>query len=571
MPNNEPGKLVLNIFDQLVSRIKSTRPVQTDGKSLTTGFVYSQLVLGRMVDPRDYLDPWSPIGGATLQDTLVDGDLRAKPDATEETAEGDIPAINPKYQRALSAAYRTSQLADSMIMVTKDDTYLSYPAERKVSFAYEGIVNGMQPLPAPDVSAEIKQQIKDAQKVLYELEEDDDGNFVTDEEGYYVLTGYESRLYASYLDNAADYADAKHEYSKAQQEALADPRKAQSWPMDALYYQRKVDDAWDRLKTMGAERIEKALDTIKSVGVSLQARMIAKARQVYDAWNLGLAGVPTAVPYSYIEPSGWCDPNHRLQGWQTLTVSSKDVKNYSASSSATNFEKHWESHASSKEGKGKVSFGFGFFNRVKAGAGGGSSTASSAYELSSSSESGYEFKNDAEGLEIEIEYGLCTIHRPWLIGDLFYMRNWYLVNNPQNAISDGSIDNQVKSEEPLLPMIPRQFLAIRNVKITAKDWHSDGKTFKEMHESSRGKRDRSSKFVSGSAGFSIGFLSVGGGGASSSSDSETDQSGGTSNDSRREFGWRFHNETLEIKGTQIVAWLSEVVPACAPLGDPGLK
>jgi hypothetical protein len=38
---NEPRSLVLTLFDRLVDRIKSTRPVRTDGKSLTTGFVYS--------------------------------------------------------------------------------------------------------------------------------------------------------------------------------------------------------------------------------------------------------------------------------------------------------------------------------------------------------------------------------------------------------------------------------------------------------------------------------------------------------------------------------------------------
>ena len=69
MPN-ESGSAILTVFGNLIDQIKSTRPVRTDGKALTTGFVYSQTVLGRMVDPRDYTNPWSPMGGSTLQDTV---------------------------------------------------------------------------------------------------------------------------------------------------------------------------------------------------------------------------------------------------------------------------------------------------------------------------------------------------------------------------------------------------------------------------------------------------------------------------------------------------------------------
>lgn len=560
MAEKEPGKLVLNIFDELINRVKSTRPVNTNGESLTTGFVYSQLVLGRMVDPQDYADPWTPNRGASIEAAVSEGDLPA-----------NAASATNKIQSAVEAAYRTSQLVDSMVMVTNDDTYLSYPAERKVSFAYESIINGMQPSAAPPVPDEIKEQINDAYKVLYELEEDDNGDLIKDEEGYYISTGYKTRMYEEYLDYADDYAEAKYDYSQAKQMALADPVRAQHWPMDSVYHQRKVDQAWDDLKTAGAERIERALDVIKSVGVSMQNRMVAKSRQVYDAWNLGLAGVPVTTPYAYIEPSGWAETGRAPRGWQTLKVTAKEYNSHSASSTASNFERHWENHASSKQGGGKVSFGFGFFNRVKAGASGGSSSTSSSYEISSESESGFKFNNDAKNLSIEIEYGICTVHRPWLMGDLFYMRNWYLVNNPENAISDGSVESQVGDEAPLLPMIPRQFLAIRNVKIKATEWNSDGETLSKLHSSVQGDRASKRKFVSGGAGFSIGLLTLGGGGSSSSSNSETNQSGESGSSDRRDFGWRFDGEELEIKGTQIIAWLSEVVPACAPMADPGLS
>ena len=65
-------------------------------------------------------------------------------------------------------------------------------------------------------------------------------------------------------------------------------------------------------------------------------------------------------------------------------------------------------------------------------------------------------------MTIELEYGLCTVERPWLIGDLFYLRNWYLVDHEKHAISTGDIEGQKLDQDKLLPMIPRQFLFARS-------------------------------------------------------------------------------------------------------------
>jgi len=45
-------------------------------------------------------------------------------------------------------------------------------------------------------------------------------------------------------------------------------------------------------------------------------------------------------------------------------------------------------------------------------------------------------QNTAKNLNISLEYALCTFIRPGIVSDLFYMKNWYLVNNKKNAISD---------------------------------------------------------------------------------------------------------------------------------------
>lgn len=333
-------------------------------------------------------------------------------------------------------------------------------------------------------------------------------------------------------------------------------------------YQQKVDNAYDTLKTEGAEKVERALDTLESVGINMQNHMIAKARKLFDVWNLsGLSGVPDKTPYSYISPTGWCDPDADDEGWQTLTVTHKDYNSQSSFHSSSFVDGHFKSDQSSSSGGGGVSY-FGF------GAHGGASTSSASWSNSYKSQAGtaYQFHNDAKNLTITISYALCTINRPWLVGDLFYLRNWYLVGNPKNAISDGTIGGQVKDQnKSLMPMIPVQMLVIRNVKIhaTAADWGGDGQTLRKMNADSQGQS--SSMSAGGGGGFSLGFISIGGEGSHSEGHTSSSFNNSQSQDASSNYGWSFDGETLEIKGAQIVAWLSQIVPATAPLGDPGLS
>lgn len=540
---NEPGSLVLTLFDRLVDRIKSTRPVRTDGKSLTTGFVYSQLILGMPINPRDYMNPWSPMGGTTLQETV----------STTADGSGTAPRSDAKFRRAIEAAFKTSQLVDTMLMVTNDDSYLQYPTGRHVSFAYENIINGMQATPTPPIAPEVQKQIDDARKVLYEQELDDDGNL--------TIIG-KSKLYKRYVKNATAYAEAKKIFAEAQAAALADPIKAESWPLTSTFYQRQVDEAWDTFKGEGAEKVERALDIIESAGVSMQNRMIAKARKIYDAWNLGLAGVPVATPYSYISPSSWCNPEADAEdGWTKLTIGHSEYHNRDTSHAEDGRDEHSESNGSLTTVTGNVSLGF--VNLIGGGGAGSIDTSSQGNWRYASQNS---FHNDAHNLTIELEYALCTVNRPWALFDTYYMQNWYLVNNRKNAISDGSIDTQVRNEKPLLPMVPTQFLAIRNVKISAEDWGSDGQMIQSIVGNTSSSGNTSS--ATGTGGVSLGFITVAGSHGQSHTEGDSQSSGDDEFES--EFGAHWDGQTLEIKGTQIIAWLSEMMPACPPLDDPGL-
>ena len=153
--SNEPGSAILAIFDQLINVVKQAHPVRSDGKPLGGGVVYSMMVLGMPVEPRDYKNPWSPMGGASLSDMSAKGTLPnvgaapapatpagAAPAATAGATPAPPPP-DPKYAAAMEAAYKTAQLCNLLLQVTTDGTYLEYPTGRHLDFAYEGIISAM--------------------------------------------------------------------------------------------------------------------------------------------------------------------------------------------------------------------------------------------------------------------------------------------------------------------------------------------------------------------------------------------------------------------------------------------
>jgi hypothetical protein len=553
--SNEPGAAVLSLFDTLINNVKQARPVRSDNKPLGGGVVYSMMTLGMPVDPEDYLHPWSPMGGASAQGQTQGTSATPVAPPTAPAAGAAQPATppDPKYAKALEAAYKTAQLCNTMLQVTTDGSYLEYPTGRHLDAAYEGVITGMQPLPMPPISPEIQKQIDDAQKVLYELDPDD-GSIVG-----------KSKLYKKYTKNAAAYAQAKADYAVAMAAAKSDPAKAEIWPMTSATYQQNVDDAYDTLKTEGAEKVERALDIIGSVGVSMQDHVIKKARQLFDTYNLGLAGVPAPIPYAFIEPSGWCDPDNDDEGWQQLSISSKNYQHYDAAQASAGGKYGWMNNSSSTGGSGGAVIGFAVVG------GSGSASSSDAQHASShQAQATSTFRNTATDLEISLEYALCTITRPGLISDLFYMRNWYMVGQRANSISDGTEKNQANITDvaklPFLPMIPQQMLVVRNVVISSKDWGQDGETLKSAFGGEQGSS--SSSAFSGSASF--GFLGLGGSASHSEDHAQGQGSNWDASHSTGHLGTTFDGQTLKIPGAQIIAFLSDIVPACPPLDDPTL-
>lgn len=542
--NGEPGAAVLSIFAQLTDRIKQRIPVNKDGKPIGT-MMYSHLVLGMPISKADYFRPWTPAGGASLQD---------KPPAPKPLPDGTIPppAADERFMKAMQAAWKTSMLCRTMLQVTKDEDYHEYPTGRHLDVAYETVLDGMQPKAEPDMSAEVKARVDKATRLLYVL--DDEGSIVS-----------KTQLYKNYIANAQALANAKSDFAAAAALAQRDPAKAEAFPVQSATFQQTVDEARNSLIAEGADRVEQALDVIGSVGKPMQAHMIRKARETFDAWNLNLSGVvPSKMPYSLILPTNWCDSSDP-EGFEKLTVDRAEIQSFSASNSMSSSAQSWQRHAEASGGGGVASFGFLAF-----GVSHSDTSADSSFQNSASARFSNTFSNSAKNLHIELEYGLCTMVRPWLVSDIFFLKNWFLKGAKKNSASDGTIDGQADSMEKTLPMIPQQFLVVRNVTISSTDWGSDGEMLSRFYGQNSGGDESSSSSTSGAAGVCLGFLNFGGRASHQSADASGHSEGFATSSVNNHYGATFNGQTLQIPGAQIVAFLSDIVPASPELDDPEL-
>ncbi|MDN7177204.1 hypothetical protein M0D69_04100 [Caballeronia sp. SEWSISQ10-4 2] len=548
-PDNEPRALAVDLLSEIISYIKQSRPTRTDDKA-TVGFVYSQLRVGQMISATDFGRAWSPIGGSPTQGTGAQQPPAGTDPAAVATAATAAAAVAQNVKRAMQATYNTEQLVNTMLIVTDNGTLETYSGGgRHLSFAYKEILDAMEAPPAPPRSAADQQRIDAATKVLWSAD------------------NTPTPLYNTYKRNQTAYAVAKANYVVNSNRLLADPAQADSAPMLLDPYDTAVRQAYDQWKAQGANDVEAALATVESLGVPLEQGAIADARKLMDAWSIPVPNVPgVKEPYSYVLPSDWAAFDVDNIGWTQLTLTQSDYNSHYASNQYQVNSGSWRGSSESSSGDvGASIMGFGFNGSYS------EQDSSNQSESSGSSATYGSFHNDAKNLSIDLEYGLCEIVRPWLITDLFQLKNWYLKGEKANCISDGSITGQVLKNDPLLPMIPTHFLVIRNVRIYTQEWNNDGATLSNYFQKSEGSNQQHSSSASGKVEVPVfGPICLDAGASHSESGYGGQYQDEAGNSFSNDYKAHFEAGALTIRGAQIVAWLSEVLPACPPVDDPAL-
>jgi hypothetical protein len=118
------------------------------------------------------------------------------------------------------------------------------------------------------------------------------------------------------------------------------------------------------------------------------------------------------------------------------------------------------------------------------------------------------------GLSISFKFCRVNIDRPWFKLALLAMPNWFMFNTNARAYSTGSIDDN----PGMFPLLPLSLVAIRDLRITA-NWSPE---------------DRANL----SNAVSFGFFDLRNG--------------------------QFSQNTYEVKGLQIIAWISRLTPPLPP-------
>ncbi len=124
----------------------------------------------------------------------------------------------------------------------------------------------------------------------------------------------------------------------------------------------------------------------------------------------------------------------------------------------------------------------------------------------------------SQNFAISFRYAQVTISRPWLKLALLTAGNWYIPGTAANAYATGTTIGNTG----MFPLLPTSFIVIRNLRITA-NWSAEDRA-------TAGKAAALGPFSTAGA--------------------------------------TFNQDTLEIPGLQVVAWLSRLMPPLPPLKDP---
>jgi hypothetical protein len=258
----------------------------------------------------------------------------------------------------------------------------------------------------------------------------------------------------------------------------------------------------------------------------------------------------------------WWDYTDESFGVQKLTGTS-EAHDARTTSGTGSFASNWQ-RQQSQSNSGSGGFNIGVYS---ASASGSHADASNAFGNNANQFNWTTHQDNSSSASVSLEYFIATIERPWFLGDIFNLKGWYLVGQRANSISDGTIANQIGDKCPaILPMLPKGFLIVRNVKITCDDWGDFGSSFSQAAQASQGSGQSSSNQVAVSGGYLF---------MKGSAQHQDQQSSGAFGSQQTSSGFTFTSDgkkggTLELLGSQIAGWIGQIQPAAPLMDDPTL-
>jgi hypothetical protein len=397
------------------------------------------------------------------------------------------------------AAENFSKLVDNVPSLSA----IYSPNGEKVSDVYKSIVNAhVSPPPQSDKD---KQDYERALKFLTQQVD----SVTYDDNGAEVKTKItaDSGVYANYKKKLKAYDDAVVSMiSKYGQLDMAKASDQRTWSLLGPTYQDAVDAALNDLRAAQDTKVKDMLAILAQSSVNQVGQLFMEARDQFNniRYQSALDPGKTYRPAQAL-PGNWFAPGAADQ-WTDITISSGSL------------------HTAENSDFSKISSGgsasWGLWQV------GGSFDKEDSHQSTS---------KDTENLEVSFKYARVDILRPWLNMLLFSTGGWDLGSaRKKDGISNGT-KNQPNGNP--FPLLPTSFIAVRNVKISAKWGHEDSSLI-------------TSKLKAGSS-FGWGPFKVSG----------SYEKG----ESKKSFNSEFDGTSITNNGLQILGWVCTVVPACPPL------
>lgn len=322
-----------------------------------------------------------------------------------------------------------------------------------------------------------------------------------------------SDLVVAYFLKMKSYNDAALEYNARRIDALTatDSRAIHDFAINANIYRNNVKAAMLDWQTAGhKDDYEKIAAYFDQVG----ARDMSLLKQEYKQ-NLEAARLTSPVSGSDFFFTSLVPGNFATStGWTRFGFSAGDYESHRNSSYK------W---SQSSGGGGFRVFGFG---------GGGSHS-----EMSSHDE--YHGQFDSSYVNMSFEIAQIPIVRPWFRTAFLTSHYWRFDQN--NVVVKGDqLSDGAPTPKGKMPAIPTTAIFVRKLSLSFGDSHS----FSDYVNNAR------SQSTSGGGCFAFGPFFVGGSGAHRSG----------SGDTRRDYGFKFEENTMSIDGMQLIGFKCHLLP-----------
>ena len=344
-------------------------------------------------------------------------------------------------------------------------------------------------------------------------------DIITDEE---TEVTEPSELYRAYYSKMKDYNAAALDYNTHRIDALTatDPRAIHDWAINANIYRNNVNAAMNDWVALGHkedfEKIAAFIDQVSRRDLSL-----LKQQYVQDFERARLTSPVSGCDFFFtsLVPGNFANST----GWTRFGFSAGD----------------FESHKSS---------GYNWSSASGSGGGGFMGIGVRASHSQSSSHQQFSGTFDSSHTRMSFEIAQVPIARPWMRTAFLTSPGWRFDQNNTIAKNDQLCDGGAPPKGKM-PAYPTTAIFVRKLSLSFGESHS----FSSFVSDSQ----RSSTSAGGFASFGPFF--IGGSGASRSGSGST----------KRDYGFKYENNTMHIDGMQLIGFKCHVMPK-SPNPDPAI-